>query len=82
MTNEAKCNEESALTDLLGAIDIAEKEYYEKRNKMIEAKHEYLKAVGFTIEQACGGFIGDLVYIRGDEIYLDVDHALEYATGA
>jgi hypothetical protein len=70
------------LNDLLGAIDMAEKEYYESRKKMIQAKHDYLKSVGFTIEQMQSGFIGDFVYCRGDSVYVDVDHALEYAEDA
>ena len=77
--SEAK-NDESELSQLLCAIDAAELAARNARGELLGLQHVYLEKVGFTIEQNrdCS-FIHDYVYSRDDEIFLDVDHALEYA---
>ena len=64
---------------LLAFIDEAECELREKREALLELQHQYLERVGFTIEPLSGGFPGDNIYRRGEETFIDVDHAMEYA---
>ena len=71
--------EASELSALLSAVEAVEQELREKRDTLLEKQHYYLEAVGFIIEPMQGGFRGDYVYRRGDETFIDADHAMEYA---
>lgn len=69
----------SELHDLLSAIEAAEKDVMAKVEALIALQHRYLEVVGFKIEPMQGGSVNDYVYRRGDETFVDVDHAMEYA---
>ncbi len=43
------------------------------------AQHDYLLFLGFTHESESDGFLPVDIYSYEDEVFIDIDHALEYA---
>ncbi len=49
------------------------------RRALNMCQHEYLKSLGFTFESESEGFLFVEYYYYKDEMFVDIDHALEYA---
>lgn len=64
---------------LLVAIDKAEEAMNAARGKMVELQHDYLIHAGFIPEAYDDDFMGGNMYSRDGQLFLDADHAMEYA---
>ena len=70
----------SELTCLLAALEHQSQKVYSERKILTVMQHDYLIQKGWAIEP-CGGAAWsegyEFSYSKGDEIFLDIDHAME-----
>jgi len=72
-------SDESELSDLLAVIADKEAQAMQASKERLNAQHDYLEAIGFTIDEDVNSFICGYAYQKDGKVFMDADHAMEYA---